>query len=146
MIHQIFLLGWLYCTFDISALFMIFSAAARLSSSVQPDAIIRTGCQVSRNPPSRHDNACSASKSQNSVVLSVQPRNPSSNFASRFELVVFERDAMVKISLLAFKIRARLPSLTTGYMGHGKIYYVGAQLPNKFRPANVCQITWRVLL
>ena len=46
-----FLLGWLYCTFDISARFMIFSAAARLSSSVQPEAIIRTQNQVSRNLP-----------------------------------------------------------------------------------------------
>jgi hypothetical protein len=30
---------------------MIFSAAARLSSSVQPDAIIRALFQISRNPP-----------------------------------------------------------------------------------------------
>jgi hypothetical protein len=37
-------------TFDISALFIIFSAAARLSSSVQPDAIIRAVRQISRNP------------------------------------------------------------------------------------------------
>jgi hypothetical protein len=38
-------------TFDISARFIIFSAAIRLSSSVQPEAIIRARCQVSRNLP-----------------------------------------------------------------------------------------------
>lgn len=42
-------LTWEVITFDISARFIIRSAAARLSSSVQLEAIIRTLYRVSRN-------------------------------------------------------------------------------------------------